>query len=308
MSQGYLYVLVSLLGYSLLGISHKLADVKQCSPRAITLLLFFWGGVLTTGYVFAAGDYREFPVEIVVIALVFGIFSSLAILSFQAGLKHGKIATSWLIMNLSMAVPAVLSIVIYGEPVVLVKVAAVGMIFLSMFFLWRDKKVEVPDTSKEETGASVSPESTPPRGKSRTAQWMSLMLVAFLLNGLGAFGLRVLVGLELGELKMPYIACWYWSGFALMAATYLRGGSMPVRREFGVSALMGTCSVVGTLGLAAALDSGVAGFVIYPVSVGGGLVLVVLAGVSLFGESVTRPGMLGILIGVGAVLTLALSG
>jgi drug/metabolite transporter (DMT)-like permease len=307
MSEGYLYVLVSLLGYSLLGISHKLADVKQCGPRAITLLLFFWGGLLTTGYVFAAGGYEEFPVKVVLIALVFGIFSSLAILTFQAGLRYGKIATSWLIMNLSMAVPAVLSILIYGEPVGLVKVASVALIFLSMFLLWQDKKVEAPDSTSG-PDASLSPGSVLPRGRSRTVRWMSLMLAAFLLNGLGAFGLRVLVGLELGELKMPYIAFWYWSGFILMAATYFRSGSLPLTREFCIGALMATCSVVGTLGLAASLDSGLPGFIIYPVSVGGGLFLVVLAGVFLFGEKVSRSGILGILIGVGAIVTLALAG
>lgn len=304
MSEGYIYLLVSLLGYSLLGVGHKLADVKQCNPRAITLLLFFWAGLLTTVYVFAVGDYSEFPTAVLITALIFGGFASLAILSFQAGLRYGKIATSWLIANLSMAVPAILSIIIYGEPVLPVKVAAVGLIFISMILLWRDKKLEDPD----EMVSTSSPESTLLRGKSRTTKWISLMLAAFLLNGLGAFGLRILVGMEQGDLMMPYLACWYWAGFLLMAATYIRSGSMPVSREVAVAVFMATCSVMGTLGLAAALDSQLSGYVVYPISTGGGLGLVVLAGVLLFGEKISRSGIIGILIGISAIVTLALAG
>ena len=50
-------------------------------------------------------------------AIPFGIAASIAILAFQAGVKHGNIATSWLAINLSAGIPTVASILIYDEPV-----------------------------------------------------------------------------------------------------------------------------------------------------------------------------------------------
>lgn len=137
--------------------------------------------------------------------------------------------------------------------------------------------------------------------------WLRLMLIAFLMNGGGTFGLRILVGMNAGEYKWHYIALWYWAGFILMAVYYFRRERLPHSREVYVSSVMGVCSVTGTLGLAFALDYGVPGFIVYPVSVGGGLFMVVLAGMLFFKERVSAWGILGILLGICALVVLTLS-
>ena len=73
-------------------------------------------------------------------AIPFGISASVAILAFQAGVKHGHIATSWLAINLSAGIPTVASILIYDEPVGTAKALALALIPVSMFLLWQDKK------------------------------------------------------------------------------------------------------------------------------------------------------------------------
>ena len=50
-------------------------------------------------------------------AVACGFLASVAILNFQHGVRFGKISTSWLIINLSTALPTVLSILIYREAV-----------------------------------------------------------------------------------------------------------------------------------------------------------------------------------------------
>jgi len=80
------------------------------------------------------------PSTVVTIALPFGICASVAILAFQAGIKHGNIATSWLAINLSAGIPTIASVLIYEEPVLPGKALALGLIPVSMFFLWKDKR------------------------------------------------------------------------------------------------------------------------------------------------------------------------
>jgi drug/metabolite transporter (DMT)-like permease len=73
-------------------------------------------------------------------AVFFGICSAIAILAFQEGIKHGPIATSWLIINLSSGVPTLGSIFIYHEVVNFRKASALILVAVSMFLLWKDKK------------------------------------------------------------------------------------------------------------------------------------------------------------------------
>ncbi len=134
-------MLLGLLSFSLLGVLHKLADVKRCRPSAVNALLYAWSlcfvlAIVTLGRTTGPAV----PSRVVAIALPFGICASVAILAFQAGIKHGNIATSWLAINLSAGIPTVASVLIYEEPVLPGKAVALCLIPVSMFLLWKDKK------------------------------------------------------------------------------------------------------------------------------------------------------------------------
>ena len=138
---GHFYMMLALLGFSLLGVLHKVADVRQSRPAAINALLFTWSLLLVFFYaVFGTTTGPTAPARVVTIAFPFGVAASVAILAFQAGVKHGSIATSWLAINLSAGIPTVASILIYKEPVSAGKAVALALIPVSMFLLWKDKQ------------------------------------------------------------------------------------------------------------------------------------------------------------------------
>jgi len=133
------------------------------------------------------------------------------------------------------------------------------------------------------------------------------MAIAFLTNGLGAYGLRVLAAGGLGKVTaMEYLAMWYLAGTVLAVAAYFRQMGRPFGREVMVGSGMAVCSVAGQMGMALALEGGLPGFVVFPVAVGGGLLMVVMVGVLLFGEKLHPVGYLGIATGVSALVLLAL--
>jgi drug/metabolite transporter (DMT)-like permease len=84
------------------------------------------------------------------------VCASVAILAFQKGIRFGKISTSWLIINLSTAVPTILSIVCYGEHVGFRRALALGAIVLSLFFLWKDKEVEIAENERDQSKVGVT--------------------------------------------------------------------------------------------------------------------------------------------------------
>lgn len=163
MATGQIYMLLALLSFSLLGVLHKMADVKRCRPSAITALLYGWSLVFVAALVtLGRGTGPAAPPVVVVIALPFGICASIAILAFQAGVKHGYIATSWLAINLSAGIPTVASVLIYDEPILPGKAIALVLIPVSMFLLWKDKK----DDEKRREALSARAVAVPRGGAS----------------------------------------------------------------------------------------------------------------------------------------------
>ena len=138
--------------------------------------------------------------------------------------------------------------------------------------------------------------------------WARLMTVAFLTNGLGAFGLRVMSGIGLSEqFKLPYLVLWYTAGFLFAAAVSLRRTSVPTVRELAYSAAAALASTLGQLGMAFALDRGVPGYVVFQVAPGGGLLVVVLVGILAIKEPISGYGIAGIVLGTAALVVLGFS-
>lgn len=149
-------MVAALVCYGMLGVFAKVADNQGCRPRPLYMLLFFWACLLVCGFVLFSqhGDFN-IPLKVYWIALPFGILAAVAGLAFQTGIHYGKISTSWLIINLSAIVPAVLSIVIYHERLTLKIVVVLLLTGLSIYLLWQDKKVEEQKEKQAASGNQV---------------------------------------------------------------------------------------------------------------------------------------------------------
>ena len=140
MTEGYLYTLLALVAFGTLGVFHKLADTFHCRPSSVNALLYGWSLVFVTITLATKPGAWAVPSGVAVLAIPFGVSASVAILAFQAGIRHGDIATSWLAINLSSGVPTVASILIYHEPVGWTRAIALCLIPVSMALLWKDKR------------------------------------------------------------------------------------------------------------------------------------------------------------------------
>jgi drug/metabolite transporter (DMT)-like permease len=163
---GYICLFLALFSAAGLGICHKVSDLRKCRPSAINVMLFFWASLLFWGYTLGfkvlvqhEDPFPAFGTQAVLVAVGCGICACFGILTFQIGVRYGRISTSWLIVNLSTLVPAVLSLVIYQEWKERIRwqqPAALLLVITSVFLLWRDK---VSETEK----ASQSQSDTPQR-------------------------------------------------------------------------------------------------------------------------------------------------
>ena len=149
MNVGYFYMFLALAGFGSLGALNKISDVKQCRPTAVIPLVYLSAtAFLGAPLVLLRQNLHEFPSSIVWIALPFGACAAIAGLAFLAGLKYGKITTSWLVINLSAIVPTMGSILFFREKLNLTKTIALVLILVAVPLLWVDKRTEVAITSK----------------------------------------------------------------------------------------------------------------------------------------------------------------
>lgn len=141
MKGAYFFVLLGLVSFAAMGILHKLAGRFHCDPLNLTLLTMSSALVLTTlnAVAFAPGALFSVPTRVLLIAVPFGFCASAGFWFFQRGLRYGRIATSWLLINLSAAVPAILSVAIYREPLSLRKLIVLTMVVFSLLLLWWDR-------------------------------------------------------------------------------------------------------------------------------------------------------------------------
>jgi drug/metabolite transporter (DMT)-like permease len=145
-------------------------------------------------------------------------------------------------------------------------------------------------------------------GKRDAGVWLQLMLIAFLANGIGPFGLKVLTERGFGDaFQAQYLLYWYCGGLVFAVAALLKSRLRPTASEIGLGALMGACSLFGQAFTGLALSHGVPGHVAFPLTTGGSLFLVAAAGLLLFKERVGPYGIAGIVLGIVALVALSVA-
>ncbi len=151
MTIGHVFLMLAVVSFGLLGVMHKVAGHRGCRPEGANLMLFFGATVLIFGVaVWHNGWAKALDVPLAgwQVATGCGVLSSLAILNFQHGVRFGKISTSWLIINLSTALPTVLSILIYREAVSLRRALGLALAAMALFILWLERAREEKATGR----------------------------------------------------------------------------------------------------------------------------------------------------------------
>ena len=139
--------------------------------------------------------------------------------------------------------------------------------------------------------------------------WVKAIMLAFLLNGLSPFGLRILAASGLGrEYTTVYLFYWYLAGLVFALVWILTR-----RDRIGLAALliglgMAVASVGGQVSMSLALSHGVPGNIVFPLAMGCSICLVTAVASVLFGERVGGYGKAGIILGLLAAVLLGVWG
>jgi drug/metabolite transporter (DMT)-like permease len=294
MNNGLMFCFLGTLSFGLLGCASKFAERKNCKASVLVLLLFGWATLVML--VWSAGLPSPFslPLRAAAVAAVCGICAAVAYYAFQFSIGFGKVSVAWLMMNISSAIPAVVSVFVYREKLTPLKILALGLVLISLYLIFRGRRAET------QSGQSVLGEMQ--------AKWYLLMLVILLTNGMSSYGLKVIAGWGLPEsAKFPYLTVWYAAGLLIIGVPTLLQGVRFKLREVGWSSVLAALSMGGQLAMAVALKLNIPGHVVFPIAIGGSVFIVVLGGRLLFGERLNSFTAGGVFVGLAAVVLLSLS-
>lgn len=139
--EGLIFCLMGAVFFGALGCVSKLAERRDCNPPALVVCAFVWATPIMLLRASLSGGF-SLPSKAVWVAVACGICAAVAYLAFQVSIQSGKITVGWLIMNLSAGVPAVVSIWLYKERLSLLKVAALGLVLISLVLLFQGYNLE----------------------------------------------------------------------------------------------------------------------------------------------------------------------
>ena len=202
MNSGILFCLLGTLSFGLLGCASKGAERRNCQAEAFIVMVYVWATIVMVIRTAGVPSPLSLPFKAVAVAIGCGACAAIAYYAFQLSISFGKVAVGWLMMNVSAAIPAIVSIFVYGEKLTRLKIFAFGLALISLFFIFRGRRAEMPAETSTLSGK-------------QQAQWLLLMLVILATNGMSAYGLKVIAAWGLPETaKFPYLSVWYAAGLA----------------------------------------------------------------------------------------------
>ena len=137
-----LFCFLGAISFGLLGCALKAAERRKADAAGLVVAAYAWPALLMLVRTLLLKPVGHIPTKVYVIAVIFGICAAVASLAFQVSISIGKVTVGWLMMNLSAGVPVAVSVRMYHEKLTIVKAVALGLVLISIFFLFWGQVVE----------------------------------------------------------------------------------------------------------------------------------------------------------------------
>jgi drug/metabolite transporter (DMT)-like permease len=286
MVPGISFALLAATVYGLLGVAFELAAKRGYPKWDFIMLKQLWGTAIGLAFVVTRRVLFNDP-RVLMLALIGALFYVATCSAYLTASRERDIAANWTILNLSVVVPVLLSVVMFHDRLSLSKVAGFGLTVVAIILIG----------GLGTTKAKFS------------RQWIVSIIVAFLLNGWFVILLRFVPQPASG------LFTFYFYGFsALLTFVYkvcARQGSSRAPDIYLVAALGAAAHWSGIMLTIVALDrvgrvSAQAGLIVYPITNGLTIVMGVFLGSLWLHQKVAAREKWGMACGVIAMALLSL--
>ncbi|MCL5987145.1 MAG: EamA family transporter [Actinobacteria bacterium] len=207
------------------------------------------------------------------IAIITGLATFGAIISFLYLIKIGKFGLSWMLVNLSFSVPTLISIFVFGErPTISIYLALLlALVTLLLLFEIRRNEFRIKNI--------------------RT--WTFLVLASMMLSGIADSGPKVIKEIAPGYAAMTFLSFNYLFALIPSIGFCIKRKEFPTRKEWLVGIGIGLSSLFSFLFLFLSLKT-IPGTVVFPLSLTAVNVIVLLLSFIIWKERLNLKQVAGV--------------
>ena len=284
---GWIYLGLVVVGFTAMNFVMKLGSLKGHSSPALTASLFSAASLFCLAVLLISGQPLQSSSPVVLLAVGGGVGGAVAYFFFLSALKIGPYALTISIYTMAFLIPVVFSMAVWDRPLNAAAGAGLALIVAGV--------------------ALISSSAAAGKNEARAVwtKWLVLLGIAFVLTGIPQIA-------QAAAARLGAINLWYFLFLTFLAGSVALWSFLYARRtepRRGVliyGGLAGLASVAGNMFTLQALGR-LAEPVVFPVSLAGPVIGAVLLSVLFFREKTKPLGYVGILLGLGGIVLLALS-
>ena len=279
-----MFVLICLLSgllIGVLGVSYKLVPTYKCDSDRFRLILVWTGAVLAAVGVTLGQETLSNRIVLLGSAAA-GICAFIALLTIMEAMAIGPVSFTWVLANLSIGVPILLSAVIWSEPIRHVQWLGMGFFVLSLILFGKDL---------QRSGS-----------KDVTVKWIVVAAIMFLSNGSFLLCFRAInkhtsVSHTFSTLLTVYVVCGtLLIGYSWRKLALPRAGEMKLGLFAAVGMMGGQALIIKALAINTASS--------LPIIHSTSIIAVAVASAIMFGEKLSRYSGSGLLCGLVSIVLL----
>lgn len=228
-------------------------------------------------------------IPVIIYGAVFGLLTVLFQLCYIKAMSYGNVSLTVLLINLSMIIPVIVSVAVFGEKLSVFRVFGIVLIFITLFL-----NIDTKDKSKG------------------SPKWLMLSILAAVFNGGLAVCQQLFGKTEYKSFNASFVAYSYIFATAISCVIYLFLFSKGIKASFKIKgkALIYALAVGLILGVFQTLNtkaiSEIDGSLLFPVYNGGSLVLSAVSGVILLKDKLKSKQIISIILGIAAIVLINL--
>jgi drug/metabolite transporter (DMT)-like permease len=228
--------------------------------------------------------------------VISGGFIFLTTTAFFQVMRHGRLAIQWTVLNMSLAIPTLASIVIWGEEPTPLLLLGMGLVVLALVFMGIDKR---QSPRRDDVAPTAATELSPPA----LLKWIGLVAFSFVTTGMVQVCNKAFVHETDGGSLWTYVFVGQMVGGILAAGYVGLRREWPRRTEMLLGSAMALGIVAAAIFMLKALEQ-LPGTVVFPLRTSLVTLLTAALSVGLWKERLHWPGVVGIAVAVAAVYCL----
>lgn len=242
------------------------------------------------------GTGFDFSPTVALVSLIAGssIFCSRWLL--LKALTYGKVGLSWTILNLSVILPVLFSILIWNETPSIQQAFGLILTPLSIIFMRERAVGTIPETAAWKADAEAE--------KRRKRSWYKFIILCFLFEGTFGLCFKSVRELNLAESRNMFILLYNLSALGFLIPLVLKTKTIPDAKEGGAGVATGVCVSVSAIFFVRAILQ-LPGTVSFPVASASGILLMMVISRLIWKEKSSVWQKLGLLLAVTAIVLIS---